>query len=326
MVTIEEEILSLFHQGYTAKQIMEMNYKKSTVYKVSNDFKTFSGQVRKPLWKIENIIFDHPNCRYFPGNIVNVNFEIVNYSIHDLYILSVGIQTEWMIKENIWTSQVLKDLLKPKQRSRIKLSFQIPYDIPFGEYELLFGLEGEYLPTQGYNESPLCPIWTEPLVLHVKYPLIHETVFLSHSVKDIYLVRELEKYLDNYGILVIIGEDHQLPGHILEEKFKKMIFNSSIFLALVTDNAIRSEMVRKEINDAIETNKPKILLKESSVKLKWDAEWVSFSKNQSPLEIFQIIMLAIQNLQEKGEVRDSPLIGMLLIAVVAFLIGWGLRK
>jgi len=305
------------------------------VYKVYRDVRIFSGHVRKPDWQIENIQFGTPSSidiRYMPGEMIWLNFDLVNYASQDLYIINAGIQPEWLVRERIWLSKPVKQLLKPGHRIPVQIPFNVPTDIELGEYELLFGIEGQYLPAQGYSNMSTPPMWTEPMVVGVKYPFMGETIFLSHSVKNMHLVRQLEKYLDNYGINVIIGEDYQQPSRNLNEKFMAMIDSSSIFLALLTDPAVRSEWVHKETVYALRTNKPHILLKEESVNLDWAYEYIPFSERSGPLAIFQTTMAAIQNMKNPQQIVstkklfDSPLIIIIGVAVLAFIAGWYLRK
>jgi hypothetical protein len=76
------------------------------------------------------------------------------------------------------------------------------------------------------------------------------------------------------------------------------------------------------------------VLKEESVNLSWANEYVPFSEHSGPLAIFQTIMAAIQHLKSTPPQQivstksalDSPLIMILLVAVLAFIAGWYLRK
>lgn len=168
-------------------------------------------------WAIENIVFDQANVRYLPGDLVHIAFDVVNLPSNDLYVVNIGIQTDWMIRDNVWSRQSVNDILKPGQRRRISLNFGIPKTMALGENELLFGLEGQYLPVQGYPGTSLVTLWTEPILINIKYRLTGEGIFLSHSTKDMQLVRQLEAYLDSYGIEVLIGEDNEQPGRILDD-------------------------------------------------------------------------------------------------------------
>jgi len=318
---VEDEIRELLQNGNSPTSVIEMGFKKSTVYKIYNSIKTFSNKINKPNWIIENIIFNKPNTRYLPGESVSVNFYFKNNSERDLYIINLGIQTEWMIKDNTWYSQKLNSVLKPNQKKFMTITFPIPQEIPLGEYELLFGVECQYLPVQDYREQSITTQWSEPQILHIKHPLTNDKIFISHSVKDKQLVYQLANQLDNFGILSIIGEDEPQPGKLLEKKFKEQIDSSTIFLALLTDTAVRSVWVQTETDHAVSTKKPRILLKEKSLTLNMKYEWTPFSKYDSTEKIFQNVMIAMKKLKEPKSIVSSNTLKLLGVALVGVLIG-----
>ena len=106
----------------------------------------------------------------------------------------------------------------------------------------------------------------------------------------------------------------------------EMIRSSTIFLCVLTDAAVRSIMVRNEIAYAVNIRKPCILLKEESVTLDWNAEWIPFSKYDEPISVFQTIMAAVENIKKDQGVLASPLIGILGVALISFILGLSLRK
>lgn len=300
-----------------------MGFKKSTVYKVYETFQSYSGAVTKPVWTIENIRLDRGvDGRYLPGDKINVSFFFKNNADRDLYVVNIGIQTEWMIKEGIWHCQTLKDVIKAGQRRHFSLSFDVPNDIPLGEYEMMFGVEGQYLPVQGYQDQMLSTQWSEPQILDIKKPLTGTTVFISHSVADRHRVAVLDKTLDNYGVRCLIGEDEIRPGVNLESKFKNMIDSCNILIALMTDTAARSPWVLMEVNYALKQRKRCILLKEESVQLDTDIEWINFSRNESDESIVTKVMSAINNIIHENNATT----GALLVGLLAALVGVGLAS
>ncbi len=316
---IEDEIRNYLHQGLTPKQVIENhNFKKSTVYKVAETIQTFSDNVNPPEWSILNIRFNKPNDRYMPGEAVQVNFTFQNQSNRDLYVINIGIQTEWMIKESKWYSQQVKALIKPNQSRFISISFPIPRNIGLGEYELHFGVEAQYLPATGY-ENQITTDWSHPLILHIKHPLSNNKVFLSHSVNDQFLVRELEKKLDEFGIATYVGEDISSPGSQLEDKFKQLISASNFFIALLTNPALESPWVQMEIEHAKNLNKPMILLKDRSINVNSNYEWVEFSSDDTPHHTFQIIMDALGKLKNSGN-NNGLIAGAVGIGLLALLV------
>jgi hypothetical protein len=324
----EDEIRNLLQQGYTPKSVIGLGYPKSTVYKVAATVQTFTNAITEPVWSVENInsnkgIFDDSNPRFLPGQQMTLNYDFVNKSPQDMYVKSLGVQTEWMIREGIWWSQNVGDVLRPGQRRHVTLSFPVPVNLPLGEYEVSFGVEGQFLPVQGYS-GPIQTQWSNPLILHVRHPMTGQVIFLSHSVQDIRLVRELERQLLDRGIKVLIGEDEHRPGAELEEKFQQMIRSSTIFVALLTEPAARSEWVIKETKYALSINKPCILLKEESVTgIQTSREWTPFSLSGGPVAIFQTLMSTIERLnRQPGVAVNGAGIGTILgVGLLAFLIG-----
>jgi hypothetical protein len=106
-----------------------------------------------------------------------------------------------------------------------------------------------------------------------------------------------------------------------------MIDRCTIFIAILTDVAMRSEWVLRETNYAAKIRKPCILLKEESISIATEIEWTSFSKRSSSVEIFQIMMTSIDRIRERNQnLLNSPVVGILGIAIASFLAGWILRK
>lgn len=316
---IEDEIRTKLLQGQTPTALIELGYKKSTVYKVYEGIRQFTNTVNPPKWVIESINFSSGG-RFMPGTNGQVSFTFRNKAERDLYVTSLGIQTEWLGRQNQWIAQPIRELLKPGQAKFISLSFPIPADQKLGEYEFYFGLEGQYLPAQSYESTMLTTQWSEPKIIEIKRPYTGITIFLSHSVKDKSLVTELEKQLDENGIRVIIGEDEERPGEHLEKKFKDLINSCTMFVALLTDSAISSPWVKWETQHAININKPRILLKEKMVNSPFNYEWTEFSLSDPPHIILQKIMNAIQKSQTSNGM--NPVIsGLVGLALVGLLLG-----
>lgn len=315
---IEEDIRDKLHQGITPKNLIEQGYKKSTVYKVYETQRQFTNQVNPPMWTIEAISFSN-GARYLPGNSAQVSFYFKNNADRDLYVMNLGIQPEWLGRQTQWIAQPIRELLRPGQTKFVSFSFVIPSDLPLGEYEFYFGVEGQYLPAQSYENTRLTTQWSEPKIIEVKQPTRGINIFLSHSIHDKYLVSELEKQLDENGIKVSIGEDIVRPGENLENKFKELINSCTIFVALLTESAINSPWVNQEIQYAINMNKPRILLKEKKITFNSNYEWTEFSLSAPPHVTLQIIMNAINNIREASGVNSAvaALLGVAFIGLLA---------
>ena len=324
---IEDTIRSFLEQNYSPQSLIEKGYSKSTVYKIYSTTRTFQSTLRSSDWLVEDIHYNKP--RYLPGDTIIIRFDLTNLSDKDLYLMNVGLQTEWMIDNNqnwYWYSQKTGDILKSGQKRNFSLSVPIPSNIALGEYEMRFGLQGQYLPSTSYEDQIITPRWSIPEIINIKYPLQKDKIFVSHSIRDEYLIRNLQKDLDKYGFEIIIGEDKSEPGSLLEEKFKRLIQSSTLFLALITESALRSKWVNLETNYAVSINKPFILLKEKSVNIHSPYEWTEFDRNDSTTLLGDIVMEAIRKSKFKPDSSNSGLLNILGIALLSFLVGWYLRK
>jgi hypothetical protein len=322
----EDEIREYLQNGLSPQVLVQKyNYKKSTVYKVYHTLRAFNAMIKKPDWSIENIHFDRPNPRYLPGESFIVNFDFTNTSERHIFIANIGAHMEWMTADS-WYSMNINDILKSRERRSVSLCIPIPNNIALGEYEMMFGVECQHLPVQSYRDQMLVTLWSEPYILDIKHNLTAEKIFLSHSLDDIYLVREIEKQFDKFGIEVMIGEDQRRPGYDIEEKFKQMVNDCTIFVALLTKSALMSRWVIMETNYAFSINKLCIPLKDESVSLETKLEWIPFSKESSPIAVWQTIMTAIADSRtNRQNLLSSPIVAALGIAILGFLIGWSLR-
>ena len=317
----EDKIRNLLLQGYQPRTLVsEQGFKKSTVYKVYDTVRTFEDNIIPHEWTFENIQINGQNQpRVMPGNMIRMSFSFKNNTNQDFYVVNLGVQPEWMVQENRWICQSFKDLVKPGQSKFVSVSFEVPSNISLGEYELTFGAEGQYLPVQNYGEQSLTTHWTSPIILDVKKPSKGITIFLSHSIQDEYRVRELETKLDVEGIKVLIGEDEEHPGSYLPDKLKQMINSCNIFIVILTHSAVASDWVRWEVDYAIQSNKPRILLKDESVQINSNYEWTEFSSNDPADIIFTKIMISINKVQSGG--ADSGIGGLIGLGLLALLVG-----
>ena len=310
---IENEIEEHLRQGYTPQQLIESGYKKSTVYKVYKTIKSYTVPMNRPEWAIENI---RPMpLRRLPGQKASISLSFKNTSDKEIYLYRIGVRPEWMKESNEWFAQEVRDLIKPDQKRFFTFLLPVPRDIPLGEYEILFGTEAQYLPVSSYMDQLIQTQWSEPLIFHVKHPLTGTKVFISHSTEDLQIVRELEKRLDNYGVQGIIVEDIPKPGAVLEKKIEAKIRESTIFLAILTEDSVRSKWVVWEAEYAQRIGKPLIPLKEKSLSYESSIEWREFSKYEDPDSIFQKVMESIKRVQP----TTSPFGVILGVGILAFL-------
>jgi len=240
------------------------------------------------------------------------------------YLSEIGIWVEWL-KSYEWYAQNVKDLAKSGQKRFFSFLIPVPDGISLGEYELRFGVKAQYLPVIEYQDQILQVQWSEPEIIHIKHPFNGVKIFISHSTQDMTLVRQLEQHLDNYGFEPIIAEDIRTPGALLREKFEEKIREATILLVLFTEESITSKWVIEETNYSLKIGKPIIPLKEESVRIKLDIEWIEFSKYDKPEIIFSKIMDGINN-----RLRTIPLAPQVIpaiavglgIVILAFLAGF----
>lgn len=322
---IEDEIRSLLVQGVSPSDLIASHqFKKSTVYKVYNELKMRETPITTNSWVVEDIRLDKP--RYQPGDHVSISYQLRNRSSLDLYVYRAGIELEWMRENNTWYVHGNRFLLHPQEIKRLRGEFDVSLDLPLDEYDLRFGIEGQFLSPSSTGQIAINQTsWTmPPLMLEVKLPLAGVELFVSHSTKNMSLVRSLSNYLDTQGITPIIAEDISFPGAYLPEKFQEQIRKCDIFLALLTHEAVRSKWVIYETNYAININKPRILLKEKSVNIESidQYEWIPFSVNEPVENITSKVLDAVQIIKRQ---LTKPIVlpfgGVILVGILAFIAG-----
>jgi len=296
---------------------VDIGYKKSTVYKVYNIVKAQWFPVSEPEWKVKNITFG--KSRYMPSETAHVSFHFENTSGRDLYLYRIGIQPEWGRLNQEWYAQEVRDLLKPRQERFFSFRIPVPANLDLGEYAIWFGVEGQYLPVTDY-QTQITTTWCDPpMILHIKHPTTRYQLFISHSTRDLQLIRALEARLDLYGIRTTIAEDIAEPGANIWRKITDKIQTSTVLLAIVTDSAARSEWVIKEINYASQIKKPILLLKEKYAQIESPIEWVEFSQNDNPDALFNKIMDGLRNMESRG-LLTSPIAGIIGLGILGLLI------
>jgi len=328
---IEEEIRDHLRGGKTPKELIRMGYSKSTVYKIYR--RLSEGEVRGTYspWEIY-CRFDQE--RYQPGQRGNVEFTLKNTSTSDLYVYRAGIQPEWMREkeENEWYAVDARVLLHHMEERKFSISFEIP-NLPFGEYCINFGVEGQYL----YPfKTEQCIQWSEPVYVHIKMPQQDIKFFISHSVKDMDLILQLKESLDNNGIDVVLGEYVEEPGSLLSEKFERLIRESDVFLGIFTGNSLQSKWVLYETDYAFKIGKPMFLLVEKEIEpsIQSDLEYILFSLNESfetpmkkILKKISELNLRLTKTKEPGRPNKGEiLIPALAAGIIGFLGGYFLKR
>lgn len=78
-----------------------------------------------------------------------------------------------------------------------------------------------------------------------------KSIFLSHSSKDKFIVRELARKLSKYGVKSWVDEAEIKIGDSLIQKISEGIKESDFFGVVLTKNSINSEWVKHELNIAL---------------------------------------------------------------------------
>jgi TIR domain len=78
------------------------------------------------------------------------------------------------------------------------------------------------------------------------------SIFLSHSWKDKFFVRELAKRLESYGIKVWLDEAELKIGDSLTQKIGQAIIEMDFVGVVLSSNSVNSEWVQRELQTAIQ--------------------------------------------------------------------------
>lgn len=76
-------------------------------------------------------------------------------------------------------------------------------------------------------------------------------VFISHNYKDKPMARKIAKELDKYGIKVWLDESEIKLGDSLIEKIRDGLDHMDYLIALISENSVHSEWVKKELDIAM---------------------------------------------------------------------------
>lgn len=201
-MTTEDEIRQKLISGYTVDALLNEHYRKSTIYKVKKLLKTTDRPIGQWAFKIYDVMLNGipytSSPRFDPKGRIEVQGNLKNTSYYDLYVSEVGIMPEWLERDEKWYSKKESFLLKPNQSRSFAFTLYVD-DLNFGEYLLKFGIVGQWL---GANVSGISPsiiqgagaISAEPLILQLKKQYSGISIFISHSVKDMNVVRTVENF------------------------------------------------------------------------------------------------------------------------------------
>ena len=321
---VEEEIAHHLAEGASPAELIDQGYRKSTVYKIASRDRSTLEVVTRTAWHV-NLSPNLSTTYAAPGKSIALVPTIQNTSTTTLFVTRWGIMPAWLISQNAWWSQDEEFALAPGQSRRLKsLNLPVPPDLPYDEYELVFGAHISGVDPVTRAILPSSIQWASPpLLLRVQLRPTGKSVFVSHSVADLPDVRRIARYLENHGIEAIIAEDEPDPGVLLDVadggKFAREIDRSAVVLVVLTKEASESEWVQKEINYALGKGKPLIVMKEAQLKISWSREYIEFSRSESQPQL----MARIYNYISK-KIQAEPQLGLIagiLGAALVFGVG-----
>lgn len=326
---IEEEIAQRLNAGFQPMALIQEGYRKSTVYKVAARARPNTEVAPIGLWRVETA--QNLATTYIrPGQSVPLSLTFQNVSATPLLVTRWGLTPAWLMSQNMWHFNDEDCVLAPGQKFRLKpISIPVPADLQFDEYELLFGATTSAIdPATRVTMPTSFQYGTPPFILKVQPPPTGQTVFISHSARDLPDVRRIARHLENNGVEAIISEDDPEPGVLLDVaeggKFARDIDRSSLVIVLLTHEAMNSPWVAKEIQYALERHKPLIPLKETSVQITWNVEWIEFSRTESQDQWIPRLFDYVHRKLGTAQQRDAALKATIGITLAALVLGLGI--
>lgn len=300
---VEDKIKRRLARGATPAELVGEGYAKSTVYKVNRELQRTElvetgGLVVRDVY-VNNHQPGSDKARVQPGETAVIDYTLKNDSQGDFYYRQFGGRPSWMDQDQ-WYAVQESELLQPGEAERFEINFQIPENLQLGNYPVDLGVDGAFMaPADSPLPSDTGVQYPGRIDLQVKQPITRHQVFLSHAVENDDLYLPLTRELDNRGVKVILGEEERQPGADLKRKFASLIRQSDVFLCLFTTEAMQSEWVEYELNQALQMNKPLIPMVED--RAKWplpDVEYVPFSRynpDQLPMKAIQSLNTVLGN-------------------------------
>jgi hypothetical protein len=245
----EDQISVRLQQGSTPRQLVAEGFSKSTVYKVAETLR--SHQVAAPSSPIM-VELRTDQDRYLPADSAYANFTVSNRTAADLYLFQAGVRPEWLPPTE-WIPTIVRRLLGAGESMVVRLTIPVPPDVPLGEKDLYFGLQGQWVGPQSASPSNEM-MWTSPLPLRIQRPRVGARVFLAHSVLDLSLVRQLAMTLDDNGIEAVLSEEGEAAT------FQSI--RGTDFLVAVITHPHRIATAAAEIGMARKNTKDMLLLRD----------------------------------------------------------------
>ena len=149
------------------------------------------------------------------------------------------------------------------------------------------------------------------------------SVFLSHSVKDTRIIREIKQEFGDKDVDLYIAEDNPDPGVVLRDKIKKAIESCDIFLLLVTKEGSRSRWVNSEIGIAVGARKRIVPMVQEGAKIPstiLDLERINFKIDDTDGAIKSLHRFLLKFKSKKDNLDLSKLFDWIEVSLLLVLI------
>lgn len=316
---VEDEIKRRLAKGATPAELVDEGHAKSTVYKVNRQLQRTNEVEADGLVVHSAYVNNHQPtsdaARVLPGDTAVIDYTVKNDSQADFYYRRFGGRPSWMDPEQ-WLAVEESGLLCPGDTEHFEISVPIPENQQLGNYPIDLGIDGAFMsPANSPLPSDTGVQYPGRLDLQVKQPKTGHQVFFSHAVANEDLYLPLTREMDRRGVEVILGEEDRQPGADLKRKFRNLIRDSDVFLCLYTTEAMESEWVEYELNQALQMEKPLVPMVEDRAEWPFDdIEYIPFSRYDQD----QLSRKAIRGLDAVLEQQSGPDEELLKTLGVAF--------
>lgn len=148
------------------------------------------------------------------------------------------------------------------------------------------------------------------------------TVFISSSVRDMQIIRELKETLERYGITSVLSPDTFPPSVSIEQTISQQIQASDCVLVIIGRYGERSETLNSELGLATRLNRRIIPIVEEGAEIPENLhgrEYILMDSNQPRLSYVHAAQY-LSRLKVEKETRNI-IGGLLLLGLGVLLLG-----
>lgn len=146
------------------------------------------------------------------------------------------------------------------------------------------------------------------------------TVFVSHSTKDLDIVKELAKWLRLNRVVVHVAESQIQAGKSVTKKVSGLLESSDCIIAILTIDGARSEWVNQEIGYAMRAGKLVVPIVEEGVKVKGfleSLEYIPFDRRNP----YDAVTRAVEYLRTLAVRKEEEERGRIILGGLLLLFG-----